>query len=354
MARTVVAGLGRQDPDNTLGIVYVSDRLADSFAAIVELLKQGTGIRHWVGTLGYGIAAEGVEYYDRPALAALTLPLPADSFRIVAPQAEGAEALEGHGAWIARTSPMLGLFHAGAAAPNLMQELAALGESAGCFVVGGLTASRSASLTVAGRVAVDALSGVMFAGTVPLATAIAQGCAPLGPIHRVTASDRNIVFQLDDRPALQVLLEDVGVADIAGLKAQADMLNAALPVENSDRTEFLVRNILAVDPDRGLIVLGDVMRNGAPLLFCRRDRAAAVADMRVMLEDIVGRLPGPPRAAVYVTCVARGPNLFGEGSEEVALIHQALGPVPLIGFFANGEIFNGRLHGYTGVLTVFC
>ena len=31
----------------------------------------------------------------------------------------------------------------------------------------------------------------------------------------------------------------------------------------------------------------------------------------------------------------------------------ALGPVPLAGFFTNGEIFRNRLYSYTGVLTLF-
>ena len=30
-----------------------------------------------------------------------------------------------------------------------------------------------------------------------------------------------------------------------------------------------------------------------------------------------------------------------------------LGDFPLVGFFANGEISNNRLYGYTGVLTLF-
>ena len=42
-----------------------------------------------------------------------------------------------------------------------------------------------------------------------------------------------------------------------------------------------------------------------------------------------------------------------ENSEELKLITQYLGEFPLIGYFANGEIYNGRLYGYTGVLTLF-
>ena len=51
--------------------------------------------------------------------------------------------------------------------------------------------------------------------------------------------------------------------------------------------------------------------------------------------------------------MARGPNLFGDESEEVRQVQAALGDVPLVGFFANGEISHDRLYGYTGVLTVF-
>ena len=60
-----------------------------------------------------------------------------------------------------------------------------------------------------------------------------------------------------------------------------------------------------------------------------------------------------PKGAVYVSCLARGPNLFGDDSEELRQVQTAIGDVPLVGFFANGEISHDRLYGYTGVLTLF-
>ena len=72
-----------------------------------------------------------------------------------------------------------------------------------------------------------------------------------------------------------------------------------------------------------------------------------------MLQQLKGRLPGPPRAGIYVSCIARGAALFGETGVETALIRETLGDFPLIGFFANGEISRDRLYGHTGVLTVF-
>ena len=76
-------------------------------------------------------------------------------------------------------------------------------------------------------------------------------------------------------------------------------------------------------------------------------------DLQRMLADITTRAAGKPKAALYYSCVARGPNLFGQNSEELKAVQNALGDdVPVVGFFANGEISNNRLYGYTGVLTL--
>jgi small ligand-binding sensory domain FIST len=72
-----------------------------------------------------------------------------------------------------------------------------------------------------------------------------------------------------------------------------------------------------------------------------------------MLKSIQSGLYRPPRGAVYFSCLGRGASLFGENSEELRLIQDGLGDVPLVGFFCNGEISHNRLYGYTGVLTLF-
>ena len=72
-----------------------------------------------------------------------------------------------------------------------------------------------------------------------------------------------------------------------------------------------------------------------------------------MVENLKGRLPGEARGALYHSCLGRGRNLFGTDSEEMQLVQQLLGDVPLAGFYANGEISHNRLYGYTGVLTLF-
>ena len=63
--------------------------------------------------------------------------------------------------------------------------------------------------------------------------------------------------------------------------------------------------------------------------------------------------PERMRGAVYVSCAGRGGPHFGAPSAEMQIVRRALGDVPLVGFFAGGEIAHHRIYGYTGVLTVF-
>jgi small ligand-binding sensory domain FIST len=111
---------------------------------------------------------------------------------------------------------------------------------------------------------------------------------------------------------------------------------------------------VGIDPDQGLVAIGDLVTKGGKIMYCRRDGNSAREDMMRMLPDIRGRLGSEPRGAVYYSCLGRGRYQFGENSEELKFIRDELGDIPLVGFFANGEIFHNRLYGYTGFLTVFC
>src|SRR5439155_1154342 len=145
---------------------------------------------------------------------------------------------------------------------------------------------------------------------------------------------------------------DIGPALTADLRRVGGLIFAGLPVIGSDTGDYLVRNLLAIDPGRGALVLGAEVAAGDPILFCRRDPESARRDMNRMVRQLAGRLSGPPKAGVYVSCVARGAGRVGDAGGETGLIREALGEFPLIGCFANGEISRDRLYGDTGVLTL--
>lgn len=350
--------------DANFGFLYVSDALADDAGSIITLLRAVTGIRDWVGSVGIGVCAGEEELFGQPAVAVMTARLAPDSFRVFPTiTAELDTFRDATGGWLSQAGPVLGLVHGDPRNPHIPDLIARLADTAGGFLVGGLTSSRSvysqiatspiAGLATGGAVTTGGLSGVLFDSSVPVATGLTQGCAPIGPVRIVTACEENVIKEIDGRRALDVFKEDIGDRLARDLRQVAGTIFAALPIRGSDTGDYLVRNLAGIDPRQGWLAIGEVVEPGQPVRFTRRDRSSALADLDRMLRGLKRRVTGEPRGAIYVSCIARGPNLFGEGGQELKLIRRAIGDVPLVGFFANGEISHNRLYGYTGVLTLF-
>lgn len=350
-----LAQLGETPASANLGFVYASDALARKLDTLLSLLREGTGIEHWVGTVGMAISVTGHEYYDQPAIAVMVGSFAEDAFRVVPSLTAGTEAFraEQH-AWLARHPAPFGVVHGDPGNPATPLLLDKLAQDTGAFLVGGITSSQSENLQVANGIARGGLSGVFFAEDVPALTSHAQGCTPIGPKHRISQSSRNVIAQLDGRPALEVFKQDIGEVLAKDLSRVGGYIFAGLPIPGSDTADYMVRNLIGIDVGQKLIAIGDYANEGQEIMFCRRDGNTARDDMLRMLADLRARADGRPiRGGLYFSCLGRGRYQFGEDSEELKMIATELGDFPLVGFFANGEIFHNRLYGYTGVLTLF-
>jgi len=353
-AKACADALGDAAKEATLGFVYATDVLAGDLPSILTYLRQKTGVEHWVGTVAMGICADETEYFDRPAVATMLATLPADDFCVFPSLTTGLRQLgDAQRDWIARTLPILGLVHADPACEDLAGLIGEVAAASAGFLVGGITSSRDASHQVAGRVTGGGVSGVLFAPTVSVVTGLSQGCTPVGDSHEISDCLDNVLIGLDGLRALDVLKADIGPDLAADLSKTAGYVHAALPIAGSDTGDYLVRNLLGIDPARGWLAIGEQVTPGDRVMFVKRDPASAAEDLRRMLERLKGRLERPPRGGVYISCIARGPDMFGEAGGEAALIRSVLGDVPLVGFYANGEISFNRLYAYTGVLTLF-
>jgi small ligand-binding sensory domain FIST len=344
---------GKGPSGANLGFLYVTDNFAGEVSDILAYFRQNTGILHWTGTVGMGIFATGREYYDEPALAIMLCAFEEGSFRVFS-GVRAPQDLERQPMHFGELPANFAIVHGdprSAQLPRLIGDFAGLLESG--FVAGGLTSSRREVVQIADGIAKGGLSGVMFSDDVVVSTRLTQGCSPIGPRHTITHAQQNILISLDGRAALDVFREDVGEPAWRDLARVGGSIFAGLPVAGSDTGDYLVRNLVGIDPVHKLLAIGDVPPAGAEIMFCRRDEASATEDMARMLDSIKNGLFGRPRGGVYYSCVGRGPNLFGDESEEVSMIQQALGEFPLVGFFCNGEISHNRLYGYTGVLTLF-
>ena len=340
-------------PPATLGFVYLTDLLAPFADDITALLRERTGVQHWVGSTGIGICATGREYFDQPAMAVMLADFALGSFQVFS-GLRTPDDLKMRKLNCGERAANFAIVHADPAnssVPELIAGLAGKVESG--FVVGGLSSSRAENLQIAEKTHEGGLSGVLLSDEITVATRLTQGCSPVGPVHSITDAQRNIVLKLDGRPALDVLKEDVGEKLTRDAQRLGATVFVGLPVAGSDTGDYLVRNLVGIDGARGLVAIGDHAEEGAELMFCRRDNSSAVDDLRGMIDSIKEGLYTKPRGALYFSCLGRGANLFGPDSEELKIIEAGLGDLPLVGFFCNGEISHNRLYGYTGVLTLF-
>lgn len=335
-----------------IGFLYMTDSLDEDVRSILNRLKARTKIQHWIGTVGFGICASGVELFDLPAMAIMVGSLPNDEFcvlPVITP--EKIELPDYVTRWSEKNQPVLGIVHSDPRVPRIEETLSMIQNRTGCFLVGGMTASRGACEQVADAVGDGGVSGILFGSGIAAFTGLTQGCTPIGGVHTVTAVDKNVVRCLDDRPAFEVFHDEIGELLARDLSRVQGYVHVALPIAGSDVGDYVVRNLIGLSPDSGSLAIGARLEVGDSLMFVRRDGASANTDLKKMVIDLKERSDGAPRAVFYFSCVARGPNLFGAGSVELKIIESITGNLPLIGFFANGEISNNRLYGYTGVLT---
>ncbi len=347
--------LGSIPPEANFGFLYLSDQLSDQSDSILNHLRQSTDITNWVGTIGVGIIATNHEYYDQPAMAIMLAGFNEADFQILPNLTSETAELPGDiSNWCRSNDFTVGLLHADPTNAATQTQLAALEENIPtAFMIGGITSSRTLNIQFANEALQGGLSGVLFSQSVPIKTDLSQGCTPIGKRHIVTHCDNNIIHNLDDRPALDVLGDDVGEVISQDWQQLSGYIFAGIVNKNSDQDDYSIRQIVGIDVDEKLIGIGDYLQHNDEIIFCRRDGNTAMEDLERMLFEFKSRLTTPIKGGVYVSCLGRGRHQFGDDSQEVRFIHTVLGDFPLVGFFANGEIHKNALYGFTGVLILF-
>src|ERR1017187_443816 len=203
---------------------------------------------------------------------------------------------------------------------------------------------------------------ISVGGEVRLVGVTSQGCTPIGETWTLTKVEQNIIHQIGNRPAYEVLAETFNSLSPEHQKTARGNLFIGLVVneylEDFHRGDFLIRNVLGADPRSGSIAVGALPRLGQTIQFQRRSKEAATEDMEELLTRARKQLGATPiYGGCLCSCNGRGQNLFGRPHHDAQLVQQRLGPMGLAGFFCNGEIGpvgeKSFLHGYTASLALF-
>ena len=123
------------------------------------------------------------------------------------------------------------------------------------------------------------------------------------------------------------------------------------------RGDFLVRNVIGFDRGSGAVAITDRARVGQTVQFHVRDAATADEDLHELLQIDLSAHEQKPAGALLFTCNGRGTRLFETPDHDARVVREEAGPVPLAGFFAQGELgpVGGQnfIHGFTASVVLF-
>ncbi len=233
----------------------------------------------------------------------------------------------------------------------------------GVPVLGGLASGGEEGLLLCRDGAATPSDGLALAlkGGVSVRTIVSQGCRPIGEPLTITGARQNLLLSLGSKPAYAVLNHVFNGLTKQEKDRARNNLFAGLAMseylEEYKRGNFLIRNILAADPEAGAVAIGAALRVGQTLQYQLRDRDSADEDLRELCHTVEEE-GGHPFASLLFSCNGRGTGLFGAPNHDAGVLAEIFGAHPSAGFFCNGEIGpvgkQNFLHGYTASAALLC
>jgi small ligand-binding sensory domain FIST len=359
-------------PRVTFGLVFLTPRFFPHARQVLEILRVHARIPLLAGCSSQGLIVGEQELEENPGLILGLYALPGSQLTGFHFKQEQVEEANGPGYWHLETGVepdrtngwlvFIDPFHL-----DSESWLRTWNEAyAPSPVLGGLASGdfneQQTQVYLNGEVFEEGGVAVSFGGDIKLAALTSQGCTPIGETWTLTKVEQNIIHEIGNRPAYEVLAETFNRLSPEEQKTARGNLFIGLVVneylEEFHRGDFLIRNLLGADARSGSIAVGALPRLGQTIQFQRRSATAATEDMNELLARTRKKLGD---ATVYggclCSCNGRGRGLFGRPNHDAEMIQRGLGPLGLAGFFCNGEIGpvgeKNFLHGFTASLALF-
>jgi len=337
---------------------------------LVEIFRNRTSPSALIGCNANGVVGDKKEIEMEPAISVLAMHLPDGSVTpfSVSPQvlefSASADQLMGDLDLLDLDEPKFIVF-ADPMSCDVTKMLSLFNQAhPGAPVVGGLSSGGVVGaknwLVLNQEFYGEGAIGVALTGDIRFDIVVSQGCRPIGEPMAVTKADRNILYELAGKPALDSLRDIHATLSPEDQELAQHSLFVGLAMDerrtNFKRGDFLIRNIMGADNNMRAIAIGEVLEIGQTLQFQLRDAKAATEELEILLTGLGPKGPSCRQGGLLVSCCGRGKGLFGEGDHDARMIQSINGPVPLSGFFANGEFgpINNKnyVHGYTSSLTI--
>lgn len=361
--------LGESPPD--LSFLFVSHEHAGGFESLAGQVQERLGSRVLLGCTGETIVGGHEEIESGPALSLWSAVLPeteVEAFRLEFSRTSDGVICDGFPPSLSEgmldVRAVIALGDPFSTVPDSIIERLA-DDLPGTPLIGGMASGGDGPgenrLFFDSEVVHEGAVGVFLRGGPLIRSVVSQGCRPIGHPFVVTAAEENIVIQLGGRPAMQQLRDMV--ADLNDRDQQLLQRGPHLGIvmnefqESFARGDFLISNVIGVRPDDDALAIGNLVRVGQTVQFHVRDAQTAHEDLEQLLATDRESHGSPPRAGLLFSCNGRGTRLFPEPNHDAGVIQQSCGPIPLAGFFAQGELGpvgqSNHIHGFTASVALF-
>jgi small ligand-binding sensory domain FIST len=354
-----------------LALVFFSPHHVAAADVIAETL-QPLGARCLIGCSAEAIVGNDQEVEERPALTLWlgrwTQPVSIESFHLEVERTSEGDSLLGWPDALAtadqKQTVLLVLGDPYSLPTNLFldqvnQDYRGLRVAGG--MVSGLGGPGECRLIRDGQILDHGAVGVLLQGPIVVRSIVSQGCRPIGRHMVVTRGHDNIIVELGGKPPLaqlQELWQELPTREQELLQRGLHVGRVINEYQGEfQRGDFLVRNVMGIDRGSGALAVTDHVRVGQTVQFHVRDAETADEDLHALLQLDVHSHEKPPSGALLFSCNGRGTRLFPEPHHDARVIRGEVGPVPLAGFFAAGELgpVGGQnfIHGFTASVVLF-
>ena len=353
-----------------LAVLFASQHYWAEAEDLLGALTAALGPVPLVGCTADGVIGTGREVEDEPAVSlwvAAGFPSPVETFAVEYLGTPSGGIFAGHrfeaggGAYLLFGDPF------SFPVEQLLEHLNA--NVPGALAVGGVASGglgrRRSELFLDGAVLHEGAVGARLAGArvdVAVDVWVSQGCRPVGSPFTVTKAEGHIVREMGGRPAYERLEQLVAAVPESVRKLLADgglQFGIAMNEyrDSLGQDDFLVRSVLGADPETGSVLIAGEVEVGTTVQFLARDAVSADQDLELCLERESARLAGRgPAGVLLFSCNGRGSRLFTDPDHDAAMVSKVLGPVPVAGFFAAGELgpVGGKnfLHAFSASVVV--
>lgn len=171
------------------------------------------------------------------------------------------------------------------------------------------------------------------------------GWKPYGPPRKVTRSEKNVVYEMDGKPALPLYRMYIGEHYAKGLPGTGLKFPFAIVGEGGRDVET-VRTLLSINPANNSLTFAGDVPEGETVRLCQTTHDRLVEGAGGAAKMVASSLPPQaskyPGLAICVSCVGRKLVMAEQISDEIHIVKGILGAQAAItGFYSNGEFCPG-------------